>query len=98
MSLNLNEYKPKEEEILFNNKKFIVSAEIDDELFERMAHAESLKWKDLCKLYIDILSVKNDKKEVETFFNSLKLPAKKRVMSFIINYIRLVGESEEKKS
>ena len=42
MPLNLNEYKPQEEEITFGDQKFIVSAEIDDELFERMENANSL--------------------------------------------------------
>ena len=98
MPLNLNEYKPQEEEITFGDQKFIASAEIDDELFERMENANSLSWKDLCNLYIDILSLKNEKKDVVKFFNSLKIPAKKKVMTFIINYFRLAGESEEKKN
>ena len=98
MGLNLNDYKPAEEVIEFGDKKFIISAEIDDDIMERMAAAASLKWKEICKLYEDIMSIKNDRKVVQDFFKALKVPQKRMVMSFIGNYLKESAESMEKKS
>ena len=106
MPLNLNQFKPKEEEIIFgeppNEKRFIVTPYIPRKLYREYAKiAEITDTDELLdkseKWLIDILSIKNDRAEVKEFVESLEMYDMNRVSTSISEYLQEVNKGEKKK-
>lgn len=101
--LNLDENKIEDEEIKFGDKKFVVTANMPRSLYYKFfgndKKESTLKEKneEERKAIIELLSLKNDSKEVETFINGLKIVDFVRVDNFIAEYItECFGEAKKK--